>query len=205
LVGGWDSERVDGKEIREKWDARHAQADGPGATARVVTENLHLLPAAGRALDLACGRGANSLLLAASGLEVDAWDRSPVAIERLAQAAQDAGLNIECAVRDVVTEPPPADGYDVILVAHFLDRSLVRHLVAALKDGGILFYQTFTRAKVTASGPSDPIMRLADGELLEMFSQLRPRVYREELLLGDLSQGWRDLAMLVAQKVNPGS
>ncbi len=151
-------------------------------------------------LDLACGRGANALLMADAGLEVDAWDRSPVAIQRLNQAAEESGFQINCEVRDVVRQPPAADSYDVILVAHFLDRTLTTPIIDALNPGGLLFYQTFTRKKVSDRGPSDPAMRLADSELLDMFRPLQPRVYREELLLGDPSLGWRDMAMLVAQK-----
>ncbi len=191
---------MSGSDIRQKWDSRHAEADGPGDTARVLTENIHLLPTAGKVLDLACGRGANALLMADAGLEVDAWDRSPVAIQRLNQAAEESGFQINCEVRDVVRQPPAADSYDVILVAHFLDRTLTTPIIDALNPGGLLFYQTFTRKKVSDRGPSDPAMRLADSELLDMFRPLQPRVYREELLLGDPSLGWRDMAMLVAQK-----
>ncbi len=191
---------MDSSEIRDKWDARHAEAEGLGSQARVLADNLHLLPTAGKALDLACGRGANAILLAEAGLEVDAWDQSSVAIQRLSQAAEEAKLGINCSVRDVVSQPPAADSYDVIVVAHFLDRSLSGPISQALKTGGLLYYQTFTRARVSEAGPSNPAMRLADNELLHMFSALHPRIYREELLLGDTSQGWRDLAMLVAQK-----
>ncbi len=191
---------MSGSEIRQKWDARHFEAEGLGNTARVLTENIHLLPASGQALDLACGRGANALLLANAGLEVAAWDQSPVAIQRLNQAAEESGLQINSEVRDVVGQPPAADSCDVILVAHFLDRALTRSIIDALTPGGLLFYQTFTRKKVSENGPSDSSRRLADNELLEMFRPLQLRVYREELLLGDVSLGWRDMAMLVAQK-----
>ncbi len=47
-----------------------AGADGPGEVAQVLLRNRHLLPEQGRALDLACGRGANALWLAEQGLEV---------------------------------------------------------------------------------------------------------------------------------------
>ena len=183
-----------------KWDSRHAEAEGLGNQARVLTENIHLLPNSGKALDLACGRGANALLLAEAGLEVDAWDQSPVAIQRLKQAAQESGLEINCEVRDVVRHPPPAHSYNVVLVAHFLDRDLTGPIINALNSGGLLFYQTFTQSAVTDNGPSDKAMRLADNELLDMFSSLQPRVYREELFLGDVARGWRDMAMLIGQK-----
>jgi len=46
-----------------------------------LTQNQHLLPSQGTALDLACGQGGNSQLLAKAGLDVLAWDSSAVAIE----------------------------------------------------------------------------------------------------------------------------
>ncbi|PUD99067.1 MAG: hypothetical protein C3L24_11545, partial [Candidatus Sedimenticola endophacoides] len=64
-----------------RWDRRHGEAQGPGQVAEVLRQNLHLLPPWGRALDLACGRGANALLMARQGLRVSAWDLSPVAQE----------------------------------------------------------------------------------------------------------------------------
>ncbi len=186
----------------KNWDDRHAKAKGPGSPARVLTENIHLLPSSGKALDLACGRGVNALLLAEAGLQVDAWDNSPVAIQRLSEAVQESGLQIHCEVRDVVLNPPPANSYDVILVAHFLERSLTQPIIHALRENGLLLYQTFTQSAVTDTGPSDQTRRLGDNELLDMFTALKIRVYREELLLGDHSQGLRDMAMLVAHKVS---
>ncbi|MEW8205094.1 MAG: SAM-dependent methyltransferase, partial [Candidatus Thiodiazotropha taylori] len=83
---------------------------------------------------------------------------------------------------------------------YFLERSLIPTLIQALKPGGLVFYQTFTRQAVSSEGPQNPAFRLADQELLQLFSQLHVRVYREEGRLGDLSLGSRDVAMLVAQK-----
>lgn len=46
--------------------------------SQVLLDNSHLLPASGRALDLACGLGANALYLAKRGMTTSAWDLSPV-------------------------------------------------------------------------------------------------------------------------------
>ncbi len=188
------------EQLIDKWDRRHAEAEGSGEPARVLTENIHLLPTAGRALDLACGRGANALELAASGLDVTAWDLSGVAIDRLQQEAAAAGLQVTAECRDIVSQPPTAAAFDLILVSHFLDRSLAAPILAALRPGGLLFYQTFSRLAVSDRGPADPQFRLADNELLELFQPLHIRFYREEGRLGDISRGCRDLAMLVAEK-----
>ena len=189
------------EELRAKWNIRHAEAEDIGEAPTVLRDHLHLLPPTGDALDLACGRGAGALLLASRGLRVQAWDLSEVAVGRLAEEAQRRGLtNIHTQVRDVICEPPEPRSFDLILVSFFLERALATHLIAALRPGGLLFYQTFTRAAVSSRGPSNPQYRLDDNELLRMFSGLHLRFYREEGLLGDLEAGCRDVAMLVGEK-----
>ncbi len=186
---------------RDKWDRRYREGDGRGAQpARVLTENLHLLPAVGCALDLACGLAANALLLAKCGLEACAWDFSAVAIEQVRAHAQERGLRVAAEVRDVVQQPPEPMSFDVIVVSRFLERALVPFLVASLKPEGLLFYQTLTRARVDETGPANDLYRLAENELLRMFSSLQVLVYREEGLVGDIRRGFRNEAMLVARK-----
>lgn len=183
----------------DKWDARYRDtAERP--PARVLVENVHLLPPQGRALDLACGLGANALVLATHGLETLAWDSSAVAIERLRSLARARGVGVHAAVRDVVRQPPEPRNFDVIVVSHFLDRSLTAQLIAALRPHGLLYYQTFTRTRVGDSGPQNPAYLLEDGELLAMFAPLQPLVYREEGRVGNTHSGFRGQAMLVACK-----
>ena len=190
---------MDDEEAR--WDARYREADPAAARpADVLTAHAHLLPVRGEALDLACGLGANARLLAGRGLRAHAWDRSPEAIDRLSALARSQGLCVEARVRDVVAEPPPAGAFDVIVVAHFLERSLFPALIAALRPGGLLFYQTWTREAVTGRGPANPAYRLEPGELLRAFAGLRVLAYREEGCVGDATSGMRDQAWLVAMK-----
>jgi tellurite methyltransferase len=187
-------------ELQVKWDQRYREAQALPPPARVLTENAHLLPGSGHALDLACGLGANALFLAGRGLTVEAWDLSPVAIERLSREAGASGLQVTALVRAGVAQPPRPGSCDVVVVSHFLDRTLLPHLADALRPGGLLFYQTFSREAVSRSGPSNPAYRLGDNELARAFSHLLLRFYREEGRLGDLEHGCRDLALLVAQK-----
>lgn len=190
----------EGIDQRARWDRRHGEAPDLGQVARVLAENDHLITPGGRALDLACGRGASALHLARLGLRVTAWDLSPVAIGRLSRAAAAEGLVIDARVRDVLQRPPSPARFDLILVSYFLERTLAPAILAALRPGGLLFYQTFTREAVSDTGPSSPEWRLADNELLELFHPLKLRVYREEGRLGDLSRGCRDIAQLVGEK-----
>lgn len=189
-------------DVQLKWDRRYQQSgDELPAAAEVLTQNQHLLPATGTALDLACGRGGNALLLAKRGLTVKAQDISSVAIEQLQQLAQQSGLQINAEVRDVVNEPPLAAQYDVIVISYFLERSLTPAIISALKPGGLLFYQTWCRQKTADRGPANPDYLLADNELLSLFAALKIRSYHEEAQLGDVWRGFRDRAMLVAERI----
>ena len=84
---------------KAKWNERYRAATGERQASRVLKENLHLLPDHGRALDLACGLGANAMLLAQQGLEVDAWDIADVPIAALQDAALKRQLSIQAEVQ----------------------------------------------------------------------------------------------------------
>ncbi len=179
-----------------RWDRRWSAFEGELSPARVLLDHLHLLPEAGVALEIACGLGANAELLAGRGLSVQAWDVSPVAIERLSARCP----AIEASVRDVVAAPPEPGSCDVLVITRFLRRDLAPAFMAALRPGGVLFCQTFAREAATDRGPSNPDYRLAPGELLALFAGLRPLAYRDEGRVGDLGAGFRDEALLVAQR-----
>ena len=187
-----------------QWDERYRDdfsAETLPVAVRVLTENIYLLPTQGRALDLACGRGGNALLLAQRGLQVQAWDYSEVAIDQLKQFAMQQGVEIEADIRDVVKHPPEPNTFNVVVVSRFLDRTIMPELISAVAPGGILFYQTFVQEKVDDGvGPSSSSFLLQPNELLKMASSLRILVYREEGLQGDAAQGFRNEALLVAQK-----
>lgn len=188
---------------RAKWNERYRTSQGlPGDAAEVLTRNLHLLPASGTALDLACGLGANALLLAEKGFNTTAWDSAPVAIERLNSAADTIKVKVKAEVRDVIEEPPDPGKFDIIVVSRFLHRSLSGALVSALKPGGLLFYQTFVQGNL--HGPKNPAYLLKPNELLQLFygeqSELQVRFFEECGQCGDRALGLRDESMIVVQK-----
>lgn len=187
-------------ELRLKWNQRYTDAADAALPIELLAEFSYLLPDRGDALDLACGRGGNALLLAKRGLDTRAWDISSVAIEQLQSRAADLPLSAE--VRDVVALPPDPGSFDVICVGHFLDRPLCAHLIEALRPGGLLFYQTFSLERVDDSGPGDGPFRLQVNELLSLFAPLTVRFYRDEGRVGDTRRGFRNRAQLIAQCVD---
>lgn len=168
--------------------------------AYILQEFQHLLPDQGKALDLACGLGANALFLAQHHLETYAWDISSVAIEKLSSEAGSLNLNVKTEVRDVVSQPPEENSFDVIVVCHFLERKIIPNIIYALRHNGLLFYQTFTKARVQDTGPSNDNYRLGKNELLRLCENLDVIVYREDDLIGDTASGFRNEALFIGQR-----
>lgn len=187
-------------DLQKKWDAIYRQQEPTTpAPAFVLSNYSYLLPKQGRALDLACGLGGNSFSLAERGLQVDAWDISPVAIDRIKKSPSISSL-INASFVDICNTQLKKNHYDVIVVSRFLNRDIIPQLIGALRPKGLIFYQTFTLEKAQLGGPTNPDFLLKKAELLTLFAKLSPIIYREEGCLGDTKFGFRNEALLVAEK-----
>ena len=105
---------------------------------RTHSEVLHAatLIAPGKALDLGCGNGRNSLYLAANGFDVTAWDKNPASSSNLERIRQAEGLeNLRTAIKDL--NALSFDGeYDFILstvVMMFLEAKTIPGLIANMQ------------------------------------------------------------------------
>ncbi len=195
------SPRMNEAAIQKKWDSKHSE--GRVVDARpcwLLEENVDLLPSSGSALDLACGLGGNAVLMANHGLAVSAWDISEVAVAKLRAFAREQNLNIEAETRSLFEGNLGEKRFDVIVVAHFLDRALAPEITEALKPGGLLLYQTFTLAGADSSGPKTSSYRLGEGELPQLFSALRVQVHHEPGQAGYNVGRWGNKAGLIARK-----
>jgi len=143
--------------------------------------NRALLPPSGRALDVACGLGRNSLWLAQQGFETTALDRDPAAVAQLETRARRDGLPLVARAMDL--EAGAVDlgdaRYDVVVVVHYLHRALFPALIATLAPGGALVYETFTVAQAARGRPTNPAFLLEPGELPRLVAPLEIRAARE--------------------------
>ena len=155
---------------RSRWDARHAAV---GLGAPMPPDGLRgresLLPAAGRALDVACGRGAVAVWLAQRGFTVDAVDVSGVGLESARALAESAG--VAEAVRLVEADLDgglPVDGsYDLVVCQRFRAPALYRTLADALAPGGLLVVTVLSEVD---DEPGE--FRAVPGELAAAFGAL---------------------------------
>jgi SAM-dependent methyltransferase len=139
----------------------HADADRPSPW---VCRFAALIPAGGRVLDLACGRGRHALYLAARGYFVEAVDRDAEALACLRGHA-----NVSARVADLEKEQWPYDGerFAGIVVTNYLHRPLFPLLLAALSPAAVLIYETFAAGNERFGKPRNPDHLLAPDELLE--------------------------------------
>jgi len=147
-----------------------------------LVQHAGLLPHEGRALDVACGRGRHALWLAERGLRTLAVDRDPDAIRELSEAARERRLPLRADVRDLEGGGEASfhgSTFDVIVVVHYLHRPLFPMLIEALGPGGLLVYETFTRAQAARGKPTNPDFLLKPGELLELVGPLEVLASRE--------------------------
>jgi SAM-dependent methyltransferase len=139
----------------------------------------HLAP--GRALDLACGAGRESVFLALAGWRVDAWDHDPEALARADALAAHHDTTIATRVVELESGPLPGPGagWDTIVVCRFLHRPLFAWIESALAPGGTLVYETFRRGQEVHGRPKLDRYLLEPGELTRAFPSLRVETYEE--------------------------
>jgi SAM-dependent methyltransferase len=152
------------------------------APAGWLIANEHLLPRTGDALDVACGRGRHALWLAEHGFRTWAVDRDAAAVREINDAAQRRALPLEAQVLDLEAGGPvrfsPPD-FDLIVVVHYLHRPLFPAILAALRPGGVLVYETFTRAQAARGRPTNPAYLLEPAELVQLVRPLEILASRE--------------------------
>lgn len=168
---------------REKWDERYASGayEGRRYPTQLLTDWIDDLPK-GRALDVACGAGRNSLYLAEHGYAVDAIDISAVALERARSSAAERGLDVNWIEMDLETEKVPSDHYDLIVIVRYTHPTLVADLIGQLADGGFLLCEEHLLTHCDVVGPTSAAFRTRPNELLGLSTGLRVIYYHEGLV-----------------------
>ncbi|MGV7219915.1 MAG: class I SAM-dependent methyltransferase [Nitrospinales bacterium] len=165
---------------KEKWDGKYSSeehvADRKPCTW--LSENAHLLPGKGQALELAMGEGRNAVFAANLGYQVTGIDISKAGINNALKLAKDKKVNLKTIIADLDDYEFEKNKYDLILCFYFLNRNLFSKIKTALKPGGYFLCETFTVEHSKHSGLRRDWL-LEPNELLREFSDFHIFNYRE--------------------------
>ncbi len=196
-----------------KWNQRFEQPAYVFGTEpnRYLRAQAARLPAAGQALCVADGEGRNSVWLARQGLQVQAFDISPVGVAKARKLAQDAGVVVDYQVADCDHWNWPPGQFDLVagIFIQFADPAMrsrmFANMVASLKPGGLLILQGYTPKQIEyKTGGPGILANLYTEELLRQeFAALQIdelRMYEEDLAEGEHHLGRSALVGMCARR-----
>jgi SAM-dependent methyltransferase len=163
---------MDQAERRARWDERHRERAVEDAKANPILIEIAADGVPGRALEVACGAGANAVHLAERGWRVTAVDWSAVALEQGRARVRDAGVEVTWIEADLLAWTPPPVAFDLVTIL-FLHlppaerRAVYGRAARALAPGGRLLVVGHDRTNLTdgVGGPQDPDVLFTAREL----------------------------------------
>lgn len=161
---------------RETWDARFSSDEYIFGTEPNVwlAQHADLFKPGMRVLAVADGEGRNSVWMAQQGLQVDAFDISPVGIEKAKKLAQQQGVEVNFSIHGVEDYPWTTGDYDAVVAIfiQFADpdtrATLFQRMKSALKPDGLILLQGYTpkQLEYKTGGPPN-LSHLYTEELLQ--------------------------------------
>lgn len=150
---------------------------GTPAPSDWVQRWSHLVAPGGTVLDVACGSGRHLRWFAERGHRVTGVDRDTAALAI-------AAAHGEVITADIENGPWPLPGqtFDAVVVTNYLWRALWPTILASVKPGGVLLYETFAHGQASVGRPSRPDFLLQPGELLRVCADWHTVAYEHGVL-----------------------
>ena len=162
---------------RDRWNEKYKQGWRTSLNATLL--RFYQLASKGKALDIACGSGDNSIFLAEKGFSVDAFDISDEAIKIANALALKRGVKVNLLMSDIESFPFKGEYYDLIINFYFLDRNSFSKITASLKQGGLLIFETYNEKHLLSKPSFNRSYLLREGELRKVFKELEIVYYEE--------------------------
>lgn len=198
---------------RETWDARFSSEEYIFGTEPNVwlAQHADLFKPGMRVLAVADGEGRNSVWMAKQGLQVDAFDISPVGIEKAKKLAQQQGVEVNFIIHGVEDYPWTTGTYDAVVAIfiQFADpetrATLFKRMKSALKPDGVILLQGYTPKQLDykTGGPPNLSHLYTEDLLQEAFGDLdisELLAYEQVLTEGTQHHGQSALIGMVARK-----
>jgi len=128
-------------------------------------------------LDLACGNGRNGLFLIKNDINVSFSDINDESLKQINKTLRSVSVDKQALAQywqidfeQANITPLQDKTFAAIMVFRYLHRPLFEQIKAAIKPGGMIFYETFTKQQAQYGRPKNPDFLLKPDELLEQFS-----------------------------------
>lgn len=171
------------------WDQRYGSDDYVYGTEPndFLRQMKGYIPADGRVLCLADGEGRNGVFLAQQGYAVTSVDQSAVGLHKAQQLATQRGVSISTVTADLATFELGSAVWDgvVSIYAHLpaaLRRELHARVVGALRPGGVIILEAYTRRQLEMPGVGGPPASRQDAFM--SLAELRQELAGLELVHG---------------------
>jgi cyclopropane fatty-acyl-phospholipid synthase-like methyltransferase len=198
---------------RQTWDARFSSDEYIFGTEPNVwlAQHADLFKPGMRVLAVADGEGRNSVWMAKQGLQVDAFDISPVGIEKAKKLARQQGVEVNFSIHGVEDYPWSTGDYDAVVAIfiQFADpetrSTLFKRMKSALKPDGVILLQGYTPKQLDykTGGPPNLSHLYTEDLLQEAFGDLdisELLAYEQVLTEGTQHHGQSALIGMVARK-----
>lgn len=140
----------------------------------------------GKALDIACGSGRDSVYLSQNGWQVHAVDYQSEALSKVNALAKRHQTDVICDQIDLEKEPEElkkiGGKFQLVLIVRYLHRPLLNLIKQQIAPGGYLVYQTFLRGCEHFTGPKKDKFLLEEGELASLFADFEIHIDEIEYL-----------------------
>jgi len=180
-------------EDKERWNKRHVEKP-MRHNVEPILENYIDEAQKGAALDIACGVGRNTHFMHDKGFFVDAIDISDYALSQVKDTKKIKKFEV-----DLDTYNLEINKYDLIVNINFLSRRLMPQIKEALREGGVVIFETFIIAHGDFTQPVNPEFLFRKNELLHSFIGLDIIYYEERSDINLRGEATR-VASLVAKK-----
>lgn len=159
------------------WDARFDREDYLFGTApnEFLASCRALIGDGARVLCVADGEGRNSVWLASEGLDVTAFDASPVGVAKARRLAAERGVTAHYDVADVDGWQWPKEAFDVVAAIYVqfappaMRRRLFARILDALRPGGLFLLEGYRLEQLAhgTGGPRVPDQLYTEDQLRE--------------------------------------
>ena len=139
-------ETVHEADQRQTWDSRYSGASYVFGKdpAHFLKEEIGIIPANSRILDIGMGEGRNAVFLAKHGHNVLGIDISSMAVKKAQVLAKESNVSIKAMVSPIERHDFQKNTFDVIICFYFVDKNLIPKMLNWLRPGGYLIFEAFT-------------------------------------------------------------